>query len=341
MTTAGSDLIPAKTFVVQGQRIFKLCRMAYDIKKNREFDAKETEREFGIVSRRDFRGCPEKELSTAFGFIAYTRDDEVIISFAGSTTKFDWLHNFLSLSYLKYRGISVAAGFQKYYENIGEKIEQEFKAIRHPKKIVICGHSLGGALASIAAVMFKTWLRVRCPVELYTFGAPRVFTSVSADVINQIFNGKGLDFAWRFVNKGDVVPKVPSVGKKATTFNDAKGVHEAEYKHFGTPILLTDKRAEIISKQNFPRLFFSDDYVSYLSETIRNGGPHVTYSQTMQNLKHAMQESPSRYLAAARKDMEQEMVAKQYWKIGITAARFLVGMAQAYFNSNEEKRTQF
>jgi predicted lipase len=41
--------------------------------------------------------------------------------------------------------------------------------------IAVVGHSLGGALATVAAVELMRW-NVSSKIELYSFGAPRVGT---------------------------------------------------------------------------------------------------------------------------------------------------------------------
>ncbi|AVD83615.1 lipase [Pseudomonas sp. SWI6] len=71
----------------------------------------------------------------------------------------------------------------------------------YSKKLIICGHSLGGAVALILAEMLR-----RSPskftIQLYTYGAPRAgdvtFTRNAADLIHH-----------RIVNHDDVIPNAP------------------------------------------------------------------------------------------------------------------------------------
>lgn len=67
--------------------------------------------------------------------------------------------------------------------------------------VVVTGHSLGGALATLAAVDV-TLNRPHVPVDLYTFGAPRIGNKAFA----QWFDAQIQD-SIRLVNNSDVVPQ--------------------------------------------------------------------------------------------------------------------------------------
>ena len=67
----------------------------------------------------------------------------------------------------------------------------------------LTGHSLGGALAALAAARFCS---AKKPVwGLYTFGQPRVGDDAFADTFNQRMRGR----SFRYVNHSDIVPRVP------------------------------------------------------------------------------------------------------------------------------------
>jgi triacylglycerol lipase len=66
------------------------------------------------------------------------------------------------------------------------------------KKIYVCGHSLGGAMATIAASRMEMSYKIKC---LYTFGSPRVGNRTWL---------KNCKFEhYRFVNNNDLVTRVP------------------------------------------------------------------------------------------------------------------------------------
>lgn len=81
----------------------------------------------------------------------------------------------------------------------------EYRTNHQP--IWIGGHSLGGALALLAAARLQ--LQEQTPVQgLYTFGQPRVGNYSFAGAFDQAFKAR----ATRFVNNNDIVPHVPISG---------------------------------------------------------------------------------------------------------------------------------
>jgi hypothetical protein len=76
----------------------------------------------------------------------------------------------------------------------------------------VTGHSLGGALALLAAWLF---LRRTVPVhQVYTFGAPMVGNKDVADAFNREYAGK----VFRYVNPPDPVPLLPMMSLVANDF---------------------------------------------------------------------------------------------------------------------------
>ncbi|GFR44840.1 hypothetical protein Agub_g6182, partial [Astrephomene gubernaculifera] len=74
-------------------------------------------------------------------------------------------------------------------------------------RVLVTGHSLGGALATLAAYELaerRTPARSRQSISLYTFGAPRVGNRAFAAE----FDGLVPD-AWRVTNSNDIIPSVP------------------------------------------------------------------------------------------------------------------------------------
>ena len=91
----------------------------------------------------------------------------------------------------------VHQGFYDYLEKIWEPVTKYIDtAARKKKELYICGHSLGGAMATLAASRLSKRL-----VACYTYGSPRVGGSVWRDA--QSF------MHFRYVNNNDVVPRVP------------------------------------------------------------------------------------------------------------------------------------
>ena len=92
----------------------------------------------------------------------------------------------------------VHGGFKDEVDELWEevvKILNGNEKLKSPREVYFCGHSLGGAMATIAAARYtKT-------KALFTFGSPRVGGKkfVNTCVVPH----------YRFVNNNDLVPKVP------------------------------------------------------------------------------------------------------------------------------------
>lgn len=89
-------------------------------------------------------------------------------------------------------------------------VEAELKEKERP--FWVTGHSLGGALALLAAWRFK---RKFVPVhQVYTFGAPMVGSRETAGVIDREFAGK----ISRYVNFQDPIPQLPTISLLANQY---------------------------------------------------------------------------------------------------------------------------
>jgi len=89
----------------------------------------------------------------------------------------------------------VHRGFRDLFEKAWPKLEAPLASCRSP--LYFTGHSMGGAVAAIAA----SW---RPPHALYTFGAPRVGDQTFATSLNEVCS-------FRIVNGRDLVAALPPV----------------------------------------------------------------------------------------------------------------------------------
>lgn len=90
---------------------------------------------------------------------------------------------------------SLASTFHKAF---GQLLQQ------HPSgPTYVLGHSMGGALAHLAALDLKIMYHLQ-DVKVYTFGSPRVGNSV----FSSFFNAHVTE-SWRFTHGRDIVPSVP------------------------------------------------------------------------------------------------------------------------------------
>ena len=99
----------------------------------------------------------------------------------------------------------VHQGFYKSWLNVSEQI---FEYLYNNKLTInhefyITGHSLGAAIATIAAV--DIYFRTKILSNVTVFGSPRVFSHKTANKINAIFRDK----IKRYVNNNDIVSRIP------------------------------------------------------------------------------------------------------------------------------------
>lgn len=93
----------------------------------------------------------------------------------------------------------VHLGFRTAFEAVWPDLQAILENVGPGRTVWFCGHSLGAAIATLAASSYSATRGV-C-----TFGSPRVGDEVFADSFNQQLSGKSL----RYVNGNDCVPDVP------------------------------------------------------------------------------------------------------------------------------------
>lgn len=153
------------------------------------------------------------------------------------------LHGFqMSKSKMKFgnKEVSVHKGFKKEFDASKDSLDLALGEVNvMGKKVQFTGHSLGGAVAQIAALDMVTNSTRGATVEkVTTFGGPRVFSKKAAELYND--NGLG-DKTLRVKQNKDPVPRmVPRgvfshVGKKISLKSSKKGTHSgAVYRNIAT-----------------------------------------------------------------------------------------------------------
>lgn len=146
------------------------------------------------------------------GFIGLIHaQNKIVLAFRGtkSTSITNWVTDLKASKSTNYDGVSgakVHTGFLQAWESIRTPTVNALRTLRarYPAyKLAITGHSLGGALAVLAATDLGHHEKI--VDEIYTFGAPRVGNSAFV----QHFQEKVTD-SFRIVNNDDVVPHVPT-----------------------------------------------------------------------------------------------------------------------------------
>ncbi len=147
-------------------------------------------------------------------------EEIVILAFRGTEKKViqDWLTD-LNFKLVKgpFSFGRVHKGFNTALGHVWKDIRKVLKRLKTNKQsLFITGHSLGGALATLAAARF---IERHVYVDgLYTFGQPRVGNKNFVHSFDLLLKKR----AFRFVNNEDIVTRVPP--------------RVAGYKHIGTVI---------------------------------------------------------------------------------------------------------
>ena len=127
------------------------------------------------------------------------KDDYIVLAFRGTEpTQFNDIKADLNALHVNNElgAGRVHKGFKKEVDDIWDQIE-DWTAKRNWKQAYTCGHSLGGAMSTIACS------RLPEGTICYNFGSPRVGTPGWVREFNKKFK------LYRFVNNNDIVPRVP------------------------------------------------------------------------------------------------------------------------------------
>ncbi|MEM9809115.1 MAG: lipase family protein, partial [Cyanobacteria bacterium P01_D01_bin.56] len=170
-------------------------------------------------TRDDFQYFNNKEYDTQ-AFIFRT-DGCIVLAFRGSQEIRDWYTNFSTqlrkftirregqTTISSYKG-KVHTGFFLGWASIEKEVLAQIKHWQNELKpgqslppLLVTGHSLGGALATMAAASLQD--NNMAVAGLYTFGQPRAGDISFTRQLNSILEGK----IFRFINNNDVVPHVP------------------------------------------------------------------------------------------------------------------------------------
>lgn len=169
----------------------------------------------------------------------YNGSDRVVIAFRG--TEINPTDIFTDV-YAFFNKDGVHSGFHNAYDKVHDEIVSVIDNW-DDKEIYLTGHSLGGALATLAASRLERPNLMAC----YTFGSPRVG---DADM-----DSKTKCPVYRFVNHHDVVPRLPIL---------AMG-----YRHVGDLRYLTKKGKVVRCPSSLiTELFFALNLFRGLKHTI-------------------------------------------------------------------------
>ncbi|WP_128700313.1 lipase family protein [Candidatus Velamenicoccus archaeovorus] len=176
----------------------EMSSLAYLEFENSEKIRKKLEMHLGELGFKLIRPFSESETQ---GFLARREQDKIaVLAFRGTEVK-KWWDILTDLDFRFYRagkGAKIHNGFQRAFACAQKMLEEEVRNLEKENfAIYITGHSLGGALALVAAKYLSSDNIAAC----YTFGSPRVGNSELGDTIKPPI--------YRIVNANDLVPRVP------------------------------------------------------------------------------------------------------------------------------------
>lgn len=113
----------------------------------------------------------------------------------------------------------IHTGFSLAYDTVRHDILNAIKTLS-PPRVFVTGHSLGGALATLAALDLATE-HPSTQITMYNFGSPRVGDWGYAG----FYNGN-VSESFRVVVPADIVPKVPLGGWRPFGYRHVRREHE-------------------------------------------------------------------------------------------------------------------
>jgi len=143
-----------------------------------------------------------------FGYVGYI-GTTVYVVFRGTSTDLNWLEDVdaLLVGFLNLAGVKVHQGFWDDYSVVQSTVTTAVLNLIPAigaTGVVFTGHSLGGALAELAA--FDIGPQTGKTVQLYTFGSPRVGNPAYATTLPSV-----VPTSWRITNQADIVIHLPQI----------------------------------------------------------------------------------------------------------------------------------
>jgi hypothetical protein len=142
------------------------------------------------VTLQDYK-VVENENEATKAIIGYEPSSKTVIIVFRGTAESENIENDLNISkeYLSIvpecEDCKVHEGFLISFDSLSEKIIETTKNLRNKypdSEVIVTGHSLGGGMANIAAVLLE---HLGMKVSLYTFGSPRVGNDKFVDYANK------------------------------------------------------------------------------------------------------------------------------------------------------------
>jgi triacylglycerol lipase len=203
----------------------------------------------------------KKKIPVYFGFVLSSKKHNIIV-FRGTQRTIEWVLNINAVYATNDRKVAsqsygtIHPGFSAIYSNISSQTLEAAKKLNPSVPCYISGHSLGAAIATLAAIDIAVNIpRLQKQVQLYSYASPRVGDRVFAREHNRVVPN-----SYRVVNLADAITLVPF-----TVFFKTEYVHVGEEWAFlaqngdvmpnhvvDTYKSAIDKQAETNKPRNYP-----------------------------------------------------------------------------------------
>jgi len=168
---------------------------------------KANEKVVGFTAMKTIYDKPEGK-GTALGWVGDDGKGTAVVAFRGTKSGKDVLTDlkaFKKATPKFYSSIPTHQGFLEQYMTVAEGIRSDLASLREAgkaKKVLVCGHSMGGALATLCGLDLRA--EDHKDVHVYTFGAPTLLADEKAAKQYLAVVPK----SFRTIDPEDPVPKV-------------------------------------------------------------------------------------------------------------------------------------
>ena len=172
--------------------------------------------------------------------------DAVIVAFRGTSNLRDWITDaqFWRRTLVEEANgddCQVHDGFLDAYESIIADLSVHLREVVGTRKVFVTGHSLGGALAILAALELK---RQKFDIaQVYTFGQPRVGNAA----FKRLYEWSLGAATFRVVHEEDIVARLPHLPQ----FTDP-------YRHVAVEVLISSVTGLAVVDPSISALLWSD-----------------------------------------------------------------------------------
>lgn len=141
-----------------------------------------------------------------FGFVLTSKTANIII-FRGTQRTTEWIGDILLFqkNYEGFANSKIHSGFARIYKNLAQQTREIANHLNPSLPCYISGHSLGAALATLAAADLALLVpKLKEQIQLYTYAGPRVGNPSFAQMHSQLVPN-----SYRIFNLADSIPLSP------------------------------------------------------------------------------------------------------------------------------------